>query len=342
LKIVAWFGRLTISENGKVEECNLLAKDPELLAAHMLLAAGSEDLPPYGLNLRELAIDCGYVELEEDYDVLLRDVCIRAAKRQISMNDADDKRIIQAVEAMDDIDKAANELSERLTEWYGVHFPELDLTGESMARFVVNFGSRENVPENHDMYEKSSTSMGSKLSPLEEDLLRNFATSLCGIYDTRKYLEQYIISNMDIVAPNLTNIAGAPLGARLISLAGGLEKLAFFPSSTVQVIGANNALFKHLKSRAPSPKHGVIFNHPLIKGAPWWQRGKIARALASKISLAVRMDVYRGKFDPSIKEKLERKVESIRKSYPKPPKKFSTKITPPGPRKARNRSSKRV
>ncbi len=341
MKAVTWFGTLVISEDGNAEKCCLVEKDPEMLAEHMLLAVGNEELPAHGLDLRELAIGCGFVELEEDYDVLLREVCIRAAKRQISMTDTDDKRIIQAVEAMDDIDKAANELSERLTEWHGIYFPELELTAEPMARFVARFGSRENVPEDHDMFVRASSSMGAELSLVDEDLLRNFAASLCGIYDARKRLERYIMNNMGAVAPNLTNIAGAPLGARLISLAGGLEKLAAFPSSTVQVIGASNALFKHLRSRAPSPKHGVIFNHPLIKGSPWWQRGKMARALAAKISLAVRMDAYGGKLDPSIKEKLERKVESIRKAHPEPPKKQSTKVTQPGPGRAGGRPVKK-
>ncbi|WP_367344341.1 NOP5/NOP56 family protein [Methanomethylovorans sp.] len=341
MKAVTWFGTLVISEDGEVEECCLLKKDPELLAEHMLTAAGDEYLPVHGLKLRELALDCDFVDLEEEYDVLLREVCISTVKRQISMTDTDDKHIIQAVEAMDDIDKAANELSERLTEWYGIYFPELELTAEPMARFVARFGSRENVPEGHNMFAKASSSMGAELSLVDEDLLRNFATSLCGIYDTRKHLEQYIMNNMGAVAPNVTDIAGAPLGARLISLAGGLEKLAAFPSSTVQVIGASNALFKHLRSRAPSPKHGVIFNHPLIKGSPWWQRGKVARALASKISLAARMDVYGSAHDPSIRENLERKVEAIRKAHPEPPKKLSTKVTQPGPGRAGGRPVKK-
>ena len=87
------------------------------------------------------------------------------------------------------------------------------------------------------------------------------------------------------------------LGARLISLAGSLEKLAEFPSSTIQVIGASKALFKHLRARAPSPKHGIIYSHPLINTAPWWVRGKIARAVAAKLSLAARIDFYSGEKD---------------------------------------------
>ncbi len=119
------------------------------------------------------------------------------------------------------------------------------------------------------------------------------------------------------IAPNLTNIAGHILGARLLSFAGSLERLASLPSSTVQVIGASNALFKHLKGKAPSPKHGVIFRHPLVNNAPKNFRGKIARALASKISLAARCDCYSGELKESLVHELEMKVKAIKKRHSK-------------------------
>lgn len=111
------------------------------------------------------------------------------------------------------------------------------------------------------------------------------------------------------------------LGARLISIAGSLEKLAAFPSSTIQVIGASKALFKHLRSRAPSPKHGIIYSHPLINTSPWWVRGgKVARALAAKLSLAARIDFYSAKRNPSLENELEEKIRKIRaENPPRPP-----------------------
>ena len=322
MQFMAWFGRLTISDEGEVEDCQFFEKDPEKLAAMLVsLEEQTQDVAVNAPDLRQVALDFGFVELDEDYDILLRDVCIRAAKSQISESDTDDTRIIQAVEAMDDIDRNVNELSERLMVWYGRYFPELELTGEALARFVLNYGSRDNLPEDHELFEKASASMGSELSFADEGLMRQLASNICGLYDTRRYIESYIVTNMSSVAPNLSNIAGAPLGARLISMAGSLEKLAAFPSSTIQVIGASRALFKHLRSRAPSPKHGVIFNNVIIKNAPWWQRGKLARAFAAKISLAARTDCYSGELDPSIKESLERKLDMIRKANPAPPKK---------------------
>jgi nucleolar protein 56 len=193
------------------------------------------------------------------------------------------------------------------------------MTGEELANFVSTYGSRINVPEDHEMSEKASQSMGAELLFADEELLRTFANNICSLYDTRRYIENYINTSMGSVAPNLCEIAGASLGARLMSMAGSLEKLAAFPSSTVQVIGANRALFKHLRSRAPSPKHGIIFNNPVIKNAPWWQRGKLARALAAKISLAARTDFYSGELDSTIKEVLDKKLEHIRQTNPNPP-----------------------
>lgn len=271
-------------------------------------------------DLRQAAFDCGYVELDEEYDILLRDVCIKAAKSRISSNDTDDTRIIQAVQALDDIDRNVNELSERLLEWYGNYFPELELTGEPLARFVSSFGSRANVPESHQLFVKASTSMGSELSFADEEMLKIFASNLCSLYDTRRHIESYIVTAMGSLAPNLSDIAGALLGARLISMAGSLQKLASFPSSTVQVIGAHRALFKHLRSNTPSPKHGIIFNNVIIKNAPWWQRGKLARAFAAKISLAARTDFYSGERDPSVKEGLDKKLNAVRTANPSAPK----------------------
>ncbi len=324
-----WFGTLLLDDEGRIDDCILFDNDPEMLAA--VVVKLQKEMLPVPLrrpDIREAAIECGFVKLDEEYDILLRDVCIRAVKNQISRADADDSRIIQAVEALDDIDRNVNELGERLFEWYGRYFPELDMTGEELARFVSTYGSRTNVPSDHHLFEKASRSMGPELSFTDEEIIRAFANNICSLYDTRRYIENYINNSMGSVAPNLCNVAGASLGARLMSMAGSLEKLASFPSSTVQVIGANRALFKHLRTKAPSPKHGIIFNHPFIKNAPWWQRGKIARTLASRISLASRTDFYSGEPDTSIILCLEKKLEIIRKANPVPPKREPQKKSP--------------
>ncbi len=272
-----------------------------------------------GVNIRELAISGGYVREDGKYYSLLRDVCINAARIQISRTNTADMRIIQSVEALDDIDEAVNALCERLSEWYGLHFPELGLSAEKLARFVMENGSRSNISSDDPFHDLAISSMGADLSDMDERMVRRFSGDICSLYDTRHEIEAYIVESMESAAPNLTDIAGALLGARLLSMAGGLEAMSRLPSSTVQVMGASRALFKHLRSRAPSPKHGVIFNHPLVKGSPWWLRGKMARTLAARITLATRTDVYSGALNPAIKEGLEKKVAFIRSSHPSPP-----------------------
>ena len=119
---------------------------------------------------------------------------------------------------------------------------------------------------------------------------------------------------MDSIAPNLKLLVGSSLGAKLISHAGGLKRLATYPSSTVQIMGAEKALFRHLKSGDRPPKYGLIYQHPQVRGAKWWNRGKIARLLAGRISLAVRKDVFTHDFNPEIFNEFSERVEEIEKN----------------------------
>ncbi|WP_440946051.1 NOP5/NOP56 family protein [Methanosarcina sp. T3] len=322
MKISTWFGGLEVGSSGEILASDLFPKDIRELALRSLsLRSSRENLPPEGFDLKAAAFECGFVTSFSEYYSILHEVTLEAAKIQVSEALTPDQRIVQAVEALDDINETTNSLSERLFEWYGGYFPESGLSGEALALFIIKYGSRENVSPDDPLYLKARNSMGAKLETADETLLKGFAESVCSLYSRRKQLEAYIESSMEALAPNLTMIAGPMLGARLISIAGSLEKLAAFPSSTIQVIGANKALFKHLRARAPSPKHGVIYSHPLINTSPWWVRGKVARALAAKISLAARIDFYSAEKNPSLAGELEEKARTIRAANPKPPQK---------------------
>jgi nucleolar protein 56 len=133
-------------------------------------------------------------------------------------------------------------------------------------------------------------------------------------------LEKYIGELMEEVAPNTSALTGATLGARLIALAGGLENLAKMPASTIQVLGAEKALFRSLTTGARPPKHGVIFQHALIHGAKRWLRGKVARVFAGKLAIAVRADAFGGGglISDRLKGELEKRVEELSKKYPEP------------------------
>ncbi|MBP1911100.1 C/D box methylation guide ribonucleoprotein complex aNOP56 subunit [Thermococcus stetteri] len=249
---------------------------------------------------------------------------------------ARDKMIIQAIEALDDIDKVINLLVSRLREWYGLHFPELDELlpkHPQYVAFVKEIGPRENATRERleklgfsegkmeKILEAAEKSMGAPLGKFDSAIIQKLASEISDLYKLREQIEDYLETAMDEVAPNLKALVGAKLAARLMSLAGGLKELAMMPASTIQVLGAEKALFRHLRSGAKPPKHGVIFQYPAINRSPWWQRGKIARALAGKLAIATRVDYFSGEYiGEELKKELEQRIQEIKEKYPNPPK----------------------
>ncbi|HNR26711.1 MAG TPA: Nop domain-containing protein, partial [Methanobacteriaceae archaeon] len=182
------------------------------------------------------------------------------------------------------------------------------------------------------------TSLGSDISPEDLEILQKFARSLQSLILTKKSLNTFVDKRMGELAPNLRELAGASLGAKLISHVGSIKGLAMLPSSTIQIMGAEKALFRHLKSGERPPKHGLIYQHPEVRGSRWWIRGKVARLLAAKISLAVRKDFFSGEKDPQIVEDFHKRLEEIRRAQPFPKKTKKPKVTK---KKKKKRDKKR-
>jgi nucleolar protein 56 len=245
-----------------------------------------------------------------------------------------DLHIIQAISALDELDKLVNVLSTRMREWYGLHFPELDNLVQSpnlYAEIVTKAGLRENISK--EMLEQAglqgrkveiildaaTRSKGGAASSVSIEILKKIANDVLLESELRTTIAGYLEDTMELVAPNVKQILTALVGARLISKAGSLNKLAFSSASTIQVLGAEKALFRAIKSGARPPKHGLLFQHPVVHSAPKWQRGKIARAIASKVAIAARVDLYRrsGK-DQSILNKLEKRISEIKEKYKEP------------------------
>jgi len=287
-------------------------------------------------NLEKFALETGFVEKPEQLRVQLHKVSIELAK--INVKKTVEKRDLlaaQAVQTVDDLDKSLNLFMSRIREWFGLHYPELDRMlekHETYARLVVNLGTRENFTaenleeeglpkaKSQKIADVAALSMGADLG--DEDLaqIQVMCKNVLELYSVRQALENYVETVMDEVAPNTKTIAGSLLGARLIARVGGLLNLAKLPASTMQVLGAEKALFRALKTKARPPKHGIIFQHPLIHDAKRWQRGKIARALAGKLSIAARVDAFRGKYaGDELKADLDKRVEEIRERYENPP-----------------------
>jgi nucleolar protein 56 len=208
-----------------------------------------------------------------------------------------------------------------LHEWYGLHFPELSdyAQDERYAELIANHGGREDVLR---ALELRLESVGAEL--LDEDItvIQEFATAVFSLYETKERLDKYVQRRMEEYAPNLTFLVSANLGARLISLAGGLGRLTKLPSSTLQLLGAEKAMFLHLRSGKAPPKHGIIFQYPAIHRAPYWQRGKVSRTLAGKALIAAKVDFYKGKFiGEKLKADMDKRIEEIKQKYPEAPKK---------------------
>lgn len=335
----------------------------------LVSASGLEPIVEPGhlgaLRLRETLVDIalaeGFAEDKEKFYEWLHEIMMELTRRKLRR--AAQKRdllAVQAIRAIDDIDKTINLYVARLREWYSLHFPELDeLVRDHLdfARIVYELGHRDNITVENlvklgfseekakKLAEAAKKSMGADLSDFDVNYIKTLAGIILDLYKLRRTLEDYIEAIMKEVAPNITALVGPKLGARLLSLAGGLEELAKLPASTIQVLGAEKALFRALRTGGKPPKHGVIFQYPAIHKSPRWQRGKIARALAAKLAIAAKVDYFTGRFiGDKLKEELEKRIEEIKKLYAKPPARKPVEARPPrrrGRKKGRRRRGRR-
>ncbi|MFB6138210.1 MAG: NOP5/NOP56 family protein [Halobacteriaceae archaeon] len=236
------------------------------------------------------AVDAGVVASEAEYYDWLHEAATAATREAVAeAGRAGDTQLVHAVRAMDDARRLANELAERVTEW-GVASYGLEESGLGAARALVD---REPVDD-----------ADRRLVALAEQVL--------ALEGEASELRDFVERRAPSVAPNLSAMAGPVLAARLVALAGGLEELAKLPSGTVQVLGAEEALFAHLRGEAPSPKHGVIYTHEYVRGTRPADRGSAARALAGKLSIAARVDHYAGDRRPELDAELDERIARIR------------------------------
>ncbi|PSP96024.1 nucleolar [Halobacteriales archaeon QS_4_62_28] len=236
-----------------------------------------------------LAVEIGFAEDEAKYYELLHTATMAATEAAVQEQEgADDRQLVHAVRSMTDCEQTANELAERVAEW-----------GESRSRDAgsgVEYARELAENEGEDAAGAQLQSLAQRVVDLDEEAAR---------------LRSYIERTAPAVAPNLAALAGPVLTARLLSLAGGLESLAKKPSGTVQVLGAEDALFAHLRGNAPSPKHGIIFTHEAVRGTHPEHRGSAARALAGKLSIGARIDHYSGDLRPELQAELDERIETI-------------------------------
>jgi len=253
-----------------------------------------------------------------------------------------DNMVIQSICLLDQLDKDVNTLAMRAREWYSWHFPELVTIvpdNYTYARCVMTIGKKEDImtdPEGtaerlrevlgedaedvvSQIIEASKTSMGYEISDFDLECVMHFAERVVKLTEYKRDLQAYLVKKMKLIAPNLSSLIGETIGARLISHAGSLTNLAKYPASTVQILGAEKALFRALKSRgktpAKTPKYGLIFNSTFIGRASTKNKGRISRYLANKASIASRIDCFSegeavgDKFGEMLRQQVEERLD---------------------------------
>jgi len=294
MKITTWFGTLD-DESGEVS----LAGGAEEMADRLMEISEAAGLEPGGPgpsaramveetfqpDLRAIALEAGLYGDDAEYEAALRTAAIDLVRMKLRASAGAEAELLQTIEALDDLNEVMNRLEERLFEWSRLHH-DRRLRGRPLAEALAE----------------------------EEEPIGVLARSLLDLHGSRGSIQKSLETATAQLAPNLSNLAGPLLAARMISGAGGLKRLSEMPASAIQVMGAEKALFKHLRGKAPSPKHGMIYRHPAVAGTTRWLRGRAARALAAKLAIASRIDRYSGQVNPDLKAALDHRIEEIRSS----------------------------
>jgi len=293
----------------------------------------------FRFNLSDQLKKIGITKTREEILFFFKKVEEQLIKEQISQfGSKGDVEVVQIIETLDVLKKSISLFSSRMREWYGLHFPELvDKLIEDnvlIARLVSVLGKRDNFTYDKidqefgfkevriNMLQKlASQSMG---ADIDLSLIKKYANEILSLDDFTQELEEHLDTLMEQVAPNLLALVGGLIGAKLIAKAGSLKKLAFMPASRIQLLGAEKALYRFLKTGEKRPKHGLIFQWNLIRGSKPWNRGKISRVISGKIGISAKVDYFGGKFVADVLSKdINEKIQEIEKKYPKPPLKRS-------------------
>ena len=254
--------------------------------------------------------------------------CITLAKLNISKSFSDKSNyVIQLVNYLEIIEKSLNNLAMGLRTCYSLHFPELDDLLEEHRQYMKGVTGvvernrvrlKELISTGFDrkkaerIVKAAKISVGGEFQPHYIKPLVNLAGVWLKLEEAATALERTIVEIMKEIAPNLCAIINPLVAAKLLAEAGSLNRLAVLPSSTIQVLGAQKALFAHLKGKGPPPKHGIIFQVKEIRSAPKKLRGKIARLFASKIAIAARVDYFRGEYiGDKLREEIDKRLAEL-------------------------------
>jgi len=251
-------------------------------------------------NLRNYALTLGFCHNDEKFSSFMAGIGMALSKGKLGNIITKDLVLVQASSSLDSLNKFINIMTEHFKEWFWLNYPEYKGENEKIISDVAKYGSRESFPDFKGSY-------GIKLGKADETVLKEFAIQLGSLMKLKKEKESYVRSMAREVSPNLSFLIDELLAARMIAAAGSMEKLSRMTAGTIQLLGAEKAMFRHMKNRqAKPPKYGMLFESSYVKNAPNDKKGKAARIVASHLYKAAKIDYYSKRDE---KEKLKSEME---------------------------------
>ncbi|NOZ80167.1 MAG: hypothetical protein GXP63_00720 [DPANN group archaeon] len=238
---------------------------------------------------------------------------IALAKASILADFSRDQLIITTIAYLDDLSKVSNMLTKRLRDAYYEVFPEPAMRIRDNGKFVELVATKSPAELRDDLRLSKDEVMEAPLRKGDWERLHGLAVRVHGLYAEKEASERYLDALMTELCPNMLALTGSTIGARLLQLAGSLKKLSIMPATTVQVLGAETAMFRHMRNkRYLPPKYGILHEHPAFASTPRYIHGKIARALADRIAIAAKVDYFKGKpVGEELKEQFEKRLAMI-------------------------------
>ncbi len=271
----------------------------------------------------------GVLLAEDNFDEIRKKMLSEVKNEIKSGYSSEEYTLIQAVNAYDEVLRSYNLFSERLTEWYLLYYPNIRVQSPNLLADLIKVINNKDeltlekidsvvndINKSKSIYEKATVqNIGKEISPEEAYIVERYSELIKKTSETLEELQKYIDTTANKLMPNTVYLTNSLIASGLLNKAGSMEKLSIMPSSTIQLLGAENALFKHIKFGSKPPKYGLLFKLPEINTARRDIKGRIARVYANKISIALKADYYTKNFiAKELKESLESSISRISKS----------------------------
>lgn len=258
-------------------------------------------------NMRKYALALGFCKNDIEFNKFMGGLGMALSRNKLGTIITKDLVLVQASNSLDSLSRFVNIMTEHFKEWFWLNYPEYKGDNEKIISAVATYGSREKFPD-------FSGSYGIRFEKKDEALLKEFAVQLNSLMKLKKEKDSYVRSLVREVAPNFSYLIDELLAARMIASAGSMEKISRMPSGAIQLIGAEKAMFRHMKNRqARPPKYGMIFESTFVKNAPEDKKGKAARIVASSLFKAIKIDFYSKRDEREhLKKEMEKELGMIR------------------------------